>query len=482
ESPDQTRRRRRTRSPVEPRLQAWVAHTKLRMRATIRRNLLLAAASGRKPTELAAGCTRRRETELPRLSWRPSWRSTRAHKCHQLSRVILAAKRLPECLALLQQRCLRYYCKQARDARALSQPKSRKLPKNWLAKPKAISTPCRAAAALLSTEDANVGETDGQFDFAELQAGASSKSTSSSKRQTAVPQLITLPPEFCPDLTDKLPREAKGGKAAAASTAAATATPAAQSGGGGGISGFVKGWLSWVARNKKEARQMSIDQQFQQTSRLIREIEAALQRVEQSPQDAAPTAEREAQCLIDRFCSECDRLDILVGKQPAVRRQQAKLRADQFRYDCQHLQATSPRENEEREREALLRTSFTPNDSTSVLIDRSLAHNDSLNTANKRVDDMLAQGRSVLDNLGDQRAMLKRAHRGMLGVLNTLGFSLVYLNVFDGVLDIVYLVVQILHLVQQHLALAIDVALRQQQLVSVLVEGGRHWKVQPVAS
>uniref|UniRef100_A0A1I8I4J4 t-SNARE coiled-coil homology domain-containing protein n=1 Tax=Macrostomum lignano TaxID=282301 RepID=A0A1I8I4J4_9PLAT len=81
------------------------------------------------------------------------------------------------------------------------------------------------------------------------------------------------------------------------------------------------------------------------------------------------------------------------------------------------------RENEEREREALLRTSFTPNDSTSVLIDRSLAHNDSLNTANKRVDDMLAQGRSVLDNLGDQRAMLKRAHRGMLGVLNTLGLS-----------------------------------------------------------
>uniref|UniRef100_A0A1I8FB94 PSD1 domain-containing protein n=1 Tax=Macrostomum lignano TaxID=282301 RepID=A0A1I8FB94_9PLAT len=129
------------------------------------------------------------------------------------------------------------------------------------------------------------------------------------------------------------------------------------------------------------------------TSRLIREIEAALQRVEQSPQDAARPAEREAQCLIDRFCSECDRLDILVGKQPA---------------------------NEEREREALLRTSFTPNDSTSVLIDRSLAHNDSLNTANKRVDDMLAQG--LLDNLGDQRAMLKRAHRGMLGVLNTLGF------------------------------------------------------------
>ncbi|PAA88182.1 hypothetical protein BOX15_Mlig002735g3 [Macrostomum lignano] len=176
---------------------------------------------------------------------------------------------------------------------------------------------------------------------------------------------------------------------------------------------------------------MSIDQQFQQTSRLIREIEAALQRVEQSPQDAAPTAEREAQCLIDRFCSECDRLDILVGKQPAVRRQQAKLRADQFRYDCQHLQASLrqlqhrrvARENEEREREALLRTSFTPNDSTSVLIDRSLAHNDSLNTANKRVDDMLAQGRSVLDNLGDQRAMLKRAHRGMLGVLNTLGLS-----------------------------------------------------------
>ncbi|PAA62911.1 hypothetical protein BOX15_Mlig014271g1 [Macrostomum lignano] len=254
----------------EPRLQAWVAHTKLR--ATIRRNLLLAAGSGRKPTELArlyeavtqtladlqqlcqAGDTATQAELAAQLAL------YRAHKCHQLSRAHFAAKRLPECLALLQ-RCLRY-CKQARDARGALTAEEQEAAEELARKAEGDQYSCRAAA-LLSTEDANVGETDGQFDFAELQAGASSKSTSSSsKRQTAVPQLITLPPEFvptpakpiffdlalnhvqCPDLTDKLPREAKGGKAAAASTAAATATPAAQSG-GGGISGFVKGWLSW---------------------------------------------------------------------------------------------------------------------------------------------------------------------------------------------------------------------------------------------
>jgi Golgi SNAP receptor complex protein 2 len=40
-----------------------------------------------------------------------------------------------------------------------------------------------------------------------------------------------------------------------------------------------------------------------------------------------------------------------------------------------------------------------------------------------RLDDFLAQGREVLDNLRDQRTMLKGTHRRLLDAANTLGLS-----------------------------------------------------------
>lgn len=267
----------------EPRLQAWVAHTKLR--ATVRRNLLLAAGSGRKPTELArlyeaitqnladlqqlcqAGDTAAQAELAAQMSL------YRAHKCHQLSRAHFAAKRLPECLALLE-RCLRY-CRHALAAGAALTAAEAEAAEELARKAEGDQYSCRAAA-LLSADDSSDAGADGLADFsaaaaavaavaASDQAGVSGKS---SKRNPPT-QLVTLPPDFvpapakpiffdlalnhvqCPDLTDKLPREAKSaGKAKTAGAASAADSGAAGpgqggSGSGGGISGFVKGWLSW---------------------------------------------------------------------------------------------------------------------------------------------------------------------------------------------------------------------------------------------
>ena len=49
--------------------------------------------------------------------------------------------------------------------------------------------------------------------------------------------------------------------------------------------------------------------------------------------------EHEIQAQIDILVSNCERMDILVNKEPPGRRSAAKLKADQLRYDCQHLQA-----------------------------------------------------------------------------------------------------------------------------------------------
>jgi len=50
-------------------------------------------------------------------------------------------------------------------------------------------------------------------------------------------------------------------------------------------------------------------------------------------------AENQIQALIDHIVSNCERMDILVNKELPARRSNAKMKADQLKYDCQHLQA-----------------------------------------------------------------------------------------------------------------------------------------------
>ncbi len=56
------------------------------------------------------------------------------------------------------------------------------------------------------------------------------------------------------------------------------------------------------------------------------------------PGDDVHLVENEVQARIDQIVSNCERLEILVNKEPPTRRANAKLRVDQLKYDCQHLQ------------------------------------------------------------------------------------------------------------------------------------------------
>lgn len=173
---------------------------------------------------------------------------------------------------------------------------------------------------------------------------------------------------------------------------------------------------------------------YHQTSKLVHEVQGSLGTLERAPSNdpSLIAIENEIHSRIDEILSNCERLDILVNKEPPTRRANAKLRVDQLKYDCQHLQASVRnvqnrrflREQEEREREALLSHHFEPNDSsTSVMIDAALQHNQRLTDAHHGMDDLLSSGTSILSSLREQRMTLKGAHKKILDIANTLGLS-----------------------------------------------------------
>lgn len=137
------------------------------------------------------------------------------------------------------------------------------------------------------------------------------------------------------------------------------------------------------------------------------------------------------------YHSNCERLDVLVQKEPPARRQNWKIRVDQLKYDVRHLQSSFQtcqaklyeRERMERERQELLHTKFTTNadaanaSDTSILIDRALEHNSALQRSNRSVDDLLNHGQSILESLRDQRSLMKNIRKKMLDISSMLGMS-----------------------------------------------------------
>ncbi|CAH1774688.1 unnamed protein product [Owenia fusiformis] len=173
---------------------------------------------------------------------------------------------------------------------------------------------------------------------------------------------------------------------------------------------------------------------YHQTNRMVHDVQNGLGRLERAKGDDIHIVENEVQARIDAIVSNCERLESLVNKEPPTRRANAKLRVDQLKYDCQHLQAAVrnlqhkryQREEEEREREALLSHRFTTNDAdqaTAIQMDHDLQHNTRLHSAHRGMDEMLDTGSNVISSLRDQRSTLKGAHKKILDVANTLGLS-----------------------------------------------------------
>ncbi|XP_010071227.1 PREDICTED: Golgi SNAP receptor complex member 2-like [Pterocles gutturalis] len=92
-------------------------------------------------------------------------------------------------------------------------------------------------------------------------------------------------------------------------------------------------------------------------------------RLETSDKESVHLVENEIQARIDNIFSNLERLEILSSKEPPNKRQNAKLRVDQLKYDVQHLQTALRnfqhrryiREQQERQREELLARTFTTN-------------------------------------------------------------------------------------------------------------------------
>uniref|UniRef100_A0A182K4T4 Golgi SNAP receptor complex member 2 n=1 Tax=Anopheles christyi TaxID=43041 RepID=A0A182K4T4_9DIPT len=169
---------------------------------------------------------------------------------------------------------------------------------------------------------------------------------------------------------------------------------------------------------------------YMQTNSIIQETQQCFQRLNDSRFESREI-EHDIEMKITTVNGNCDRLDVLLFKVPVAQRQNAKMRVDQLKYDIRHLTAAlkmyqdkkQRRETEMAERENLLNKRFTANTETSIDIDYSLQHHNSMQNANRGVDEMIWTGSNILDGLRSQRETLKGARKRILDVGNTLGLS-----------------------------------------------------------
>ncbi|XP_055608077.1 probable Golgi SNAP receptor complex member 2 [Uranotaenia lowii] len=167
-----------------------------------------------------------------------------------------------------------------------------------------------------------------------------------------------------------------------------------------------------------------------QTNSLIQETQQCFEQLSNTRVDTG-AVEADIQTKLAAINANCDRLDVLVYKVPATQRQNAKMRVDQLKYDVRHLNAAlqnfqrkqTRRAQEQAERETLLNKRFTANPETSIDIDYSLQHHNSMHNAHRGVDEMIMTGSNVLDGLRSQRETLKGARKRIMDVGSTLGLS-----------------------------------------------------------
>nr|XP_023011952.1 probable Golgi SNAP receptor complex member 2 [Leptinotarsa decemlineata] len=150
-----------------------------------------------------------------------------------------------------------------------------------------------------------------------------------------------------------------------------------------------------------------MDTLYNQTNKLIQQTQYNFQLLEGSGKNAVEI-EADIQEKLDTINSNCSKLDLFTLKLPLDQRQNAKMRCDQLKYDSRHLQAALVASQQKRarreaalsEREQLLNRRFAPNpDVTAINIDYAIQHQNSLQNANRGVDEMLHTGASALESL-----------------------------------------------------------------------------------
>lgn len=180
---------------------------------------------------------------------------------------------------------------------------------------------------------------------------------------------------------------------------------------------------------------------YLETSNRLNQIQGGLAALEKAATSAqANQVRQQIEAELNSIIGNCDRLEIMVSKEPPARRRNAKYRVDQLKYDYQHLRAAlhqllakrDQKLRSENEREELLARRFTSNNTTQInMQDANIEHNDRLQNANRYVDDMLSQGGTILENLHGQHMSLKGVRKKILDVANTLGISNTVLGLIE---------------------------------------------------
>jgi Golgi SNAP receptor complex protein 2 len=176
---------------------------------------------------------------------------------------------------------------------------------------------------------------------------------------------------------------------------------------------------------------------YHETNAILEQTQGYFIRLEQDiGENEFQHLKNEIQRRMEHMWSNCDRLDMLASKEPLARRQNARMRVDQLKYDLQHLTAAlqsqvnraASRAREAIDREQLLNTQFTTNaatrdSETAILINNAMSHQDGLTRVNSHLDSILAQGAEIIGGLHSQGSALKGIRKKVLDVANTLGMS-----------------------------------------------------------
>nr|ACO10315.1 Golgi SNAP receptor complex member 2 [Caligus rogercresseyi] len=184
---------------------------------------------------------------------------------------------------------------------------------------------------------------------------------------------------------------------------------------------------------------------YHETNRVLSDVQECLVGLERTPLSEGAPLEAHIGRVIESLHKNLERLDILVHKEPTSRRHNAKMRVDQLKVDVRHLGASSSSimgkratlAREESNRERLLTTKFRTNaaaaseENTSILIDQALQHQEGPIRSNTGLDDLLGQGQAMLENLRDQKGMIKGFQRKLMDISSTLGMSSTVMRVIE---------------------------------------------------
>jgi len=176
---------------------------------------------------------------------------------------------------------------------------------------------------------------------------------------------------------------------------------------------------------------------YHETNAILEQTQSYFIRLEQDiGENEFQQLRNEIQRRLEHMWGNCDRLDMLAGKEPLARRQNARMRVDQLKYDLQHLNAALQSQVNKAasmnraaiDREELLNTQFTTNASnrdseTAILINNAMGHQESLTRVNSHLDSILSQGAELMSGLQHQGSSLKGIRKKVLDVANTLGMS-----------------------------------------------------------